>query len=259
MKTKTENTTQKRMNAEEFKESYTKWSYAVAFCIPTFLMAIALCDVKLGLDFSDNMYIMSVVATSVLLSLLSLTWISILNRKLFKDWLTSEKSSKETSKETLSTVQQENPVIEMTDIEQCIRKEGFVPVRKDNFISFKNSGEEVDVFYNDEKLSLVRTYWLDDEVNLDILSQACSMLHDSTFLIRSSLHKYDNGQKGLIFEVQTLVSSLTELDKYFSAHLNILYHGIERHREFYGKLLKESAAPRTENTSSHAHESKVLS
>ena len=99
MKTKTENTTQKRMNAEEFKKSYTKWSYAVAFCIPTFLMAIALCDVKLGLDFSDNMYIMSVVATSVLLSLLSLTWISILNSKLFKEWLTSEKSSKETSKE----------------------------------------------------------------------------------------------------------------------------------------------------------------
>jgi hypothetical protein len=107
----------------------------------------------------------------------------------------------------------------------------------------------VDVFYNDEKLSLVQTYWLDDEVNLDILSQACSMLHDSTFLIRSSLHKYDNGQKGLIFEVQTLVSSLTELDKYFSAHLNLLYHGIKRHREFYGKLLEESAA----------HESKVLS
>lgn len=137
------------MNAEDFKKSYVRWSYAVAFCIPTFLMAIALCDVKLGLDFSDNMYIMSVVATSVLLSLLSLTWISILNSKLFKDWLTSEKSSKETSKEMLSTVQQENPVIEMTDIEQCIRKEGFVPVRKDNFISFKNSREEVDVFYND--------------------------------------------------------------------------------------------------------------
>ena len=106
------------MNAEDFKKSYVRWSYAVAFCIPTFLMAIALCDVKLGLDFSDNMYIMSVVATSVLLSLLSLTWISILNSKMFKEWLTSEKSSKETSKETLSTVQQENPVIEMADIEQ---------------------------------------------------------------------------------------------------------------------------------------------
>lgn len=258
MKTKTENTTQKRMNTEEFKKSYTKWSYAVAFCIPTFLMAIALCDVKLGLDFSDNMYIMSVVATSVLLSLLSLTWISILNSKLFKGWLVGE-SADRTGKESSGEQLQDNRKADLSDIEQCIRKEGFVPVRKDNFISFKNSGEEVDVFYNDEKLSLVQTYWLDDEVNLDILSQACSMLHDSTFLIRSSLHKYDNGQKGLIFEVQTLVSSLTELDKYFSAHLNLLYHGIKRHREFYGKLLEESAAHSTETPSSHAHESKVLS
>jgi hypothetical protein len=243
------------MNAEDFKKSYVRWSYAVAICIPTFLMAIAICDMKLGLDFSDNMYIMSVVAAGVLLSLLSLTWISILNSKLFKDWLTSEKSSKE----TLSTVQQENPVIEMTDIEQCIRKEGFVPVRKENFISFKISGEEVEVFYNDEKLSLVRTYGLDEEVNLDILSQACSMLHDSTFLIRSSLHKYDNNQMGLVFEVQTMVTSPVELDRYFNRYLNLLYHGIERHREIYGKLLEESAKQVKEVPSSQGHDQKVVS
>ena len=87
------------MNAEDLKKSYVRWSYAVTFCIPTFLMAIALCDVKLGLDFSDNMYIMSVVATSVLLSLLSFTWISILNSKLFKGWLVGE-SADRTGKES---------------------------------------------------------------------------------------------------------------------------------------------------------------
>ena len=247
------------MNAEDFKKSYVRWSYAVAICIPTFLLAIALCDIKLGFDFSGNMYIMSVVATGILLSLLSLTWISILNSKMFKDWLSSGTSSKEPHKDTVSSIQQETPTIELTDIEQCIRKEGFVPVRKDNFISFKISGEEVEVFYNDEKLSLVRTYGLDEEVNLDILSQACSMLHDSTFLIRSSLHKYDNNQMGLVFEVQTMVTSPIELDRYFNRYLNLLYHGIERHREIYGKLLEESAKQVKEVPSSQGHEQKVVS
>ena len=247
------------MSAEGFKKSYVRWSYAVAVCITTILMTITLCDIKLGYDFSENMYIMSVVATGVLLALLSLTWISILNSKLFKDRLSSGADSKETLKEASSTVQQETPVIELTDIEQCIRKEGFVPVRKDNFISFKISGEEIEVFYNDEKLSLVRTYGLDDDVNLDILSQACSILHDSTFLIRSSLHKYDNNQMGLVFEVQTMVTSPIELDRYFNRYLNLLYHGIERHREIYGKLLEESAKPVKEMPVSQGHEHKVVS
>ena len=132
-------------------------------------------------------------------------------------------------------------------------------MRKENFISFKISGEEVEVFYNDEKLSLVRTYGLDEEVNLDILSQACSMLHDSTFLIRSSLHKYDNNQMGLVFEVQTMVTSPVELDRYFNRYLNLLYHGIERHREIYGKLLEKSAKLVKEVSSSQGHDQKVVS
>jgi hypothetical protein len=56
-----------------------------------------------------------------------------------------------------------------------------------------------------------------------------------------------------------MVTSPLELDRYFNRYLNLLYHGIERHREFYGKLLEESAAHSTETPSSHAHGSKVLS
>jgi hypothetical protein len=43
----------------------------------------------------------------------------------------------------------------MSDIEKCIRKEGFVPVREDAYVRFKVSGEPVDVFYVEGKLSLV--------------------------------------------------------------------------------------------------------
>lgn len=42
------------MNAEEFKKSYMKWSHAVAFCIPTLLIAIVLCDYLLEFDFSQQ-------------------------------------------------------------------------------------------------------------------------------------------------------------------------------------------------------------
>ena len=73
------------MKAEDFKKSYMKWSHAVAFCIPTVLMAIVLCDYLLGFDFSQNMYMMAFIATGFMLSLLSLTWITILNSKLFRD------------------------------------------------------------------------------------------------------------------------------------------------------------------------------
>ena len=71
------------MNAKEFKKSYMKWSHAVAFCIPTLLIAIVLCDYLLEFDFSQNMYMMAFIATGFMLSMLSLTWISILNSRLF--------------------------------------------------------------------------------------------------------------------------------------------------------------------------------
>ena len=209
------------------------------------------------------MKIMLIVATGVLLSLIALIWISLKNSRLLKELMSAGAVSKDVvtalQQEASSVLQDTVPVVEFADIEQCIRKEGFVPVRKDNFISFKISGEEVDVFYNDEKLSLVRTYGLDDEVNFDVLSQACSLLHDSTFLIRSSLHKYDNDQMGLVFEVQAMVTSPVELDRYFSRYLNLLYHGIERHREIYGKLMEEKATKAKDVLPPQVHDQKVVS
>lgn len=243
------------MSAEDFKKSYVRWSYAAALCIPTFICGVGLCDALLGFDFSSNMYLMSFIATAVMLSLLSLTWISVLNSKLFKELLSTRSAPIKVPKDG----EQETQPVKLTDIELCIRKEGFVPIQENNYISFKVSGEEVNVFYDDEKLSLVRTYGLDNEVNIDVLSRACSMLHDSTFLIRSSIHKYDNNQMGLVFEVQTMISSPAQLDRYFGRYLNLLYHGIERHRDFYGKLLEESVPEVRETPTVHEQEHKMLS
>ena len=132
--------------------------------------------------------------------------------------------------------------VELSDIEQCVRKEGFVPVRNDDFITFKVSGETIDVFYEEEKLSIARTYSLDADVNINLILKACSMLHDSVFMVRSRLHQYDNNQTGIVFEIHTMISSPTELERYFGAYLNILFHGIGYHGEMYGNLLKEASS-----------------
>lgn len=197
------------MNAENFKKSYVRWSYAVALCISILIIALIICDVTLGHVFGKNMYVMSFIVAGVVLSLLSLTWISLLNSKMFKD--------------RESAAAPELKVIDFNDIEQCIRKEGFVPVRLEDRLTFKVLGDSVDVFYNQEKLSLVVTYIMDDTVNLDLVSKACSMLHDSTFLIRSSLHTYADGQVGLIFEVQAMVISPAELERYFDTKVRQIF------------------------------------
>lgn len=237
------------MNAENFKKSYVRWSYAVALCISILIIALIICDVTLGHMFGKNMYVMSFIVAGVVLSLLSLTWISLLNSKMFKD--------------RESAAAPELKVIDFNDIEQCIRKEGFVPVRLEDRLTFKVSGDSVDVFYNQEKLSLVVTYVMDDTVNLDLVSKACSMLHDSTFLIRSSLHTYADGQVGLIFEVQAMVISPAELERYFGRHLSILWNSVGRHRDFFTKLVQEeeaaAAAKQSETTIPHIHDPKVLS
>jgi hypothetical protein len=234
------------MNAKYFKKSYVRWSYAVALCIPTFIFGLVLCDQLLGYDFSRNMYLMSFICCGAVLSLLSLTWISILNSRMFKEWLTGEPS-------------QDNRKVDLSDIEQCVRKEGFIPVRIENRVTFKVSGEPVDVVYEDEKLSLIRTYRLDEDINLDILYKACSMLHDSIFLVRSSLHRYDDNQMGLVFEVQSLVKTPAELERYFGTYLQFLYHGIACHRECYCKLLEEAAAQTKEANLTRDNDTKILS
>ena len=59
------------MSAEGFKKSYVRWSYAVAVCITTILMTITLCDIKLGYDFSENMYIISVYIFTLQMSIVT--------------------------------------------------------------------------------------------------------------------------------------------------------------------------------------------
>ena len=107
------------MSADDLKKAYLKWSRSVAIGLPAFLIAIVICDTQLGFDFSHNMYIMAIVATSVLLSIISLIWISVLNCKLFNERTSKEMAQDNMVKESMEERQEERKV-EVSDIEFCI-------------------------------------------------------------------------------------------------------------------------------------------
>ena len=235
------------MKKEELMNNYSRWSSVVLVCIVALVATICLSDIIFDFGLTKNTYLLMFIISGAVLAVFSVVWISILNRNKPTECVITQ-----------PTVANER-AMDLSDIEYCIRKEGYIPVRRDNYVSFKISGEEIEVFYEDEKLSLVRTYGIGEEVNLDILSKACSALHDTTFLIRSSLHQYDNNHIGLVFEIQSLVVSPKELERFFERHLGLLIHSIERHKEIYGKLMEELASNTDAKQLAAARDHKLVS
>lgn len=237
------------MKKEELMDRHSRWSSVVLICIIVLVAIIGITDIIFDFGFSKNMYLLIFILAGAILAVSSIVWISILNRY--------HKTEMAPPPPTVVVPEERN--VSLSDIEYCIRKEGYIPIRKDNYVSFKISGEEIEIFYENDKLSIVRTYGLGEDVNLEVLSKACSMLHDTTFLIRSSIHTYENNELGLVFEVQSLVTSPTELERFFERYLNVLHHGIQRHREIYGKLLEKLESKEEHKPTVQQRESKVLS
>ena len=141
----------------------------------------------------------------------------------------------------------------------CIRKEGYIPQAEEDRIVFKIAGERYDVYYQDEKFTLVKRFGLSDDVDKDLLLKACAQAHDEIFMFRSYTHSYDANTTVLCFEVETYVSSLSELERYFPQYLNVINHAIERQREIYQQLLEESKSQVDEKAEAGSKEPKVVS
>ena len=154
---------------KDFERDYRKWSMVALISVVIFLFTIATIDAFLGFDFSRNMYVMSIVATGCVLALLSLTWIRILNCKLMKSdfWGNDETEEKDKRAESLATVEETPKCISMSDVEMCIRKEGYIPQTEEERVFFKIAGERFEVYYQDEKFTLVKRYCLGDDVDMD--------------------------------------------------------------------------------------------
>lgn len=235
---------------ENLEKEYRKWGTIALCCVMTLLFTIAAMDSFLGFEFSKNMYVMSIVATSCLLAIISMSWIRLLNSKLMRtDMIDSPKSSDKPA---------EPNAITLADVEMCIRKEGYVPQVEEDRVMFKIAGERYDVYYQDEKFTLVKRFGLSEDVDKNLLLKACAQAHDEIFMFRSYTHTFDTNTTVLCFEVETYVNSCFELERYFPQYLNVINHAIERQREIYQQMLEESK-PQGENARAGSKEHKVVS
>ncbi len=237
----------------DFERDYRKWSKVALISIVMFLFTIATIDAFLGFDFSKNMYVMSIVVAGCMMALISLTWISILNSKLMRTNLV------EPIKPAIQEKVDGGEPITPETIEMCIRKEGYVPQSEDDCISFKIAGERYEVYYQDEKFTLVKRFILSEDTNRSLLMDASSQAQDEIFMFRSYVHTYDNGQSALCFEVETYLSSTVELEKYFPQYLNVLLHAVDRQREIYFQMSEVEQKKAEESTNPAIAEPRVVS
>ena len=246
---------------KDFEREYRKWSMVALISVVILLFTIATIDAFLGFDFSRNMYVMSIVATGCVLALLSLTWIRILNCKLMKSdfWGNDETEEKDKRAEALATVEETPKCISMSDVEMCIRKEGYIPQTEEERVFFKIAGERFEVYYQDEKFTLVKRYCLGDDVDMDLVLRACSIAHDEIFMFRSYVHTYEDGRSILCFEAETYISSVAEMEKYFPQYLNVLLYACERQREIYQQLVEDRTSKIVDKSGSEVREPKVVS
>lgn len=238
---------------KDFEKDYRKWSKFALVSVVVFLFTVATIDAFLGFDFSKNMYLMSIVAAGCMMTLISLTWISILNSKLMRTDLVEP-----IKPATQVKVDGDKPISPET-IEMCIRKEGYVPQSEDDFISFKIAGERYEVYYQDEKFTLAKRFGLSEDTNRVLLMDASSQAQDEIFMFRSYVHTYDNGQSTLCFEVETYLSSTAELEKFFPQYLNVLLHAVDRQREIYFQMSETEKKKAEESANPAIAEPRVVS
>lgn len=232
---------------EKFEREYRKWGRVVLPVLVGLLFTTVIADYLLEFDFSENYYLCSIIASGILLGLLSMSWIQVLNTRLMRADL--KKPSKAG----------ENRAITMDDVDMCIRKEGYIPQPYEDHIFFKVAGERYDVYYQDEKFTLTKRFGLNEEVNRDLLLKACSQAHDEIFMFRSYIHTYDADTTALCFDVETYVNSLSELERYFPQYMNVLNRAIGRQREIYNQMVDEINSQEEKKVGVGSIEHKVLS
>ena len=235
----------------KFEQQYRQWGAIALLSMVIMLLLIAVLDYLLEMEFSKNFYIATLIGASFLMGIISMSWIQVLNTRLMRA---------DGKKCNIPPIRQEQTrKVTQGDIEMCIRKEGYIPQVEDDMTFFKISGERFDVMYQDQKFTLGKRFGLSEDTDIDMLLRASSQTQDEIFMFRSYVHKYDNGQCMICFEVETYLDSVAELEKYFPQYLNVLLHAVERQREIYYQMKETVQKKGEEHTSTSSREPKVLS
>lgn len=235
----------------KFEQQYRQWGAIALLSMVIMLLLIAVLDYLLEMEFSKNFYIATLIGASFLMGIISMSWIQVLNTRLMRA---------DVKKSNIPPIHQEQTrKVTQGDIEMCIRKEGYIPQVEDDMTFFKISGERFDVMYQDQKFTLGKRFGLSEDTDIDMLLKACSQTQDEIFMFRSYVHKYDNGQCIICFEVETYLDSVAELEKYFPHYLNLLLHAVERQREIYCQMKETEQKNGEEHTGTSSKESKFVS
>lgn len=237
------------MTSKEFKKYYLKWSKAVAIFISTILIAAVLCDYLLGINFCKNMYLAAFLTCSFILSLLSITWISVLNLESRFMRITAER-----------VIDDENEEITLSDIAECIKKEGYIPEIKeeDNSILFKIQGETYRVHYKECRFALYKYFQVGENTKVELLKKAAAPTEEHVFGMKVFVKSHDEGHS-IIFQFSSLFKSVKELQTHFSRCLNILNQGVVFHRDRYAELEGEGETVGLETVGEKQAEYKVFS
>ena len=235
----------------KFEQQYRQWGAIALVSMVTMLLIIAILDYLLEMDFSRNFYIAALIGASFLMGIISMSWIQVLNTRLMRADVKKANNP--------PIPQEETRKITQDDIAICIRKEGYIPQVEDDITYFKISGERFEVMYQEQKFTLGKRFGLSDDTDINMLLKACSQTQDEIFMFRSYVHKYDNGQAMICFEVETYLDSAVELEKYFPHYLNVLLHAVERQREIYYQMKESEQNKGEEHPSTSSREPKVVS
>lgn len=237
------------MTSKEFKKYYLQWSKAVAFFIPTMMFAVVLCDYYLEYDFSKNMYFAAFLSGCFILSLLSISWISVLNLegRFMKSW-------------SVRVIDDEKDEITLSDIAECIKKEGYTPDIKedDDSVLFRIQGELYRIHYKDCRFSMYKYYQVSENTDVDLLKKAAAPTEEYVFGMKVFVTSHDEGHS-IIFQFSSLFKSVKELQTHFPRCLSILHHGISFHREKYAELEGDSEVVGLETVTENQVEHKVFS
>ena len=238
------------MTSKEFKHYYLKWSKAVAFFIPSMLFALVLCDHLLGFDFSKNMYVIAFISCSVMMAFLATSWISALNLE-----------SRFLNCKVERVIDQFDEDITLSDIADCIKKEGYAPDIKedDNSVMFRIQGELYRVHYQDSRFSLYKYYHVGESTDIELLKKAIVPTEDHVFGLKVFVTSHEAESASIIFQFSSLFKSVKELQLHFPRCLSILHHGIVFHRERYAELEGDGELVGMEAVTENQVEHKVFS
>ena len=237
------------MTTKEFKKCYLQWSKAVAYLIPTMLFAVVLCDYYLEFAFSRNMYFAAFLSGCFILSLLSISWISVLNLegRFMKSF-------------SVRVVDEEKEEIALSDIAECIKRVGYTPDinEDDDSVMFRIHGELYRVNYKDCRFSLYKYYQIGENTNVELLRKAIVSTEENVFGMKVFITSHEDGNS-IIFQFASLFKSVKELNSHFPRCLSILNHGITFHRERYAELEDQNQSAGKELVGEIQVENKVLS